>query len=106
MKKNIPMHRTKIIIASAALFAVLIIIVLGFSGHKDKGHEYILDKNNKIKLSDVQTYYEYREFDEEDVRYYFKDDILKRPANTSTRSCPPVLPTGCLTCTRHTLVTG
>lgn len=78
MKRNIPMHRTKIIIAAAALFAVLIIIILGYSGQKDKGQEYILDKNNKIKLSDVQTYYEYRDFDEEDVRYYFKDDIVNK----------------------------
>src|SRR4030067_3808150 len=72
------MRKNKIIIVASASAAILIIIVLNLAVRNKKNQEYVLNKNDNVKLKDVETYYELMDFDEDDLREYFKDDVVNQ----------------------------
>ena len=57
--------------------ALLVIIVISLVVRKNSSsREFVLDKNNSIKLKDIETYYKRVDFNDGSVKDYFSDKII------------------------------
>lgn len=69
------MNKKKIFAALG--LALLVIIVISLVVRKNStGKGYVLDKNNSIKLKDIETYYKRVDFNDGTVKDYFSDKII------------------------------
>jgi lipase chaperone LimK len=71
------MKRNKIIAVIGVALAVIITVIIAVIMTRGKKQEgYVFDRNSKIGMKDVQIYLGQNEFKADDVRDYFKKDVI------------------------------
>jgi len=71
------MNKKKVIMWVLIIFVICSIFGAAWILRTDKtDHDFVFDTSSHIKLKDIETYFQYVDFNKENAKDYFKDDVV------------------------------